>query len=251
MQTPAPTKKPTMPGLSDLLDALEKSIFEKLNCVKIGIVQAFYPGSATEAPSADVNIAFTQVVNIAPDGTRTLAEYSPLLRVPVCFQQGGGCIMTFPVTAGDECLLLFNDKQLDNWLLSGGGQPPTVNRAHDFSDAIALVGVRSNPRGIANISTTAAQLRSVAGTTYAEVDPDGETVTLAAPTQINLNSPIVRVAGVINVINENSEANPCNIAGAIAATGDIVAGSGAANIHLLTHHHTGVTVGGGNTGGPT
>jgi hypothetical protein len=249
-QYPAPVKKPTLPDFNILLEALKNEMMHQLNCVKIGVVQAFYPGNANNAPTVDVKVAFTQVISTAADGTRTLAEYAPLLKVPVSFQQGGGCIMTFPVAAGDECLILFNDMQLDNWLLSGAGQPPSIDRTHDWSDAIAIVGVRSNPRGIASISTATAQLRSITGDTYVEIDPSGQIVNIAAPVQINLNSPIVRVAGVIDVINENSESNPCNISGAISATGDIVAGAGSANIHLLTHHHTGVTPGGGNTGGP-
>lgn len=245
-QFPAPTKKPTKPRLPIVLETTKQELLEQINCVKIGVVQAFYPGNAETSPTVDVKIAFTQVVVIAPDGTRTLAEYAELKGVPVSFQQGGGCIATFPVAQGDECLLLFNDKQLDNWLLSGAGQPPTINRMHDWSDAMAIVGVRSNPRGIAGISTTTAQLRSLDGATYVEVDPAGQIVSIAAPVKIRLNSPIVEVAGVIDVLNENSVTTPCSINGSINATGDVV-GNG---ISLDSHRHTGVQTGGGDTGGP-
>ncbi len=223
-QVQAPIKKPTLPTLTILLESMVKQSMANLNCVKIGVVKAFYPGDAETAPTVDVEIAITQVTSVALDGTRTYASYPELVTIPVSFQQGGGCIHTFPVAAGDECLILFNDVQIDSWVDSGAGLPPPMNRTHDFSDAIALVGVRSNPRGIAGISATTSQLRSVDGSTYVELDAEGQAVNIVAPAGMNIIAPFVKVSG------------------------DVLAGDD--EISLVHHVHDGVQSGGSNTGEP-
>lgn len=168
-QVPAPIKKPTLPDLTTLLDTLKREIMADMNCAKVGIVQSF---DAT-LQEVEVKIAYTQVTSISTDGVRTLAEYPLLLRVPAQFVGGGGFTLTFPVAAGDECLVVFNDQQIDNWVLNGAGQPPSVDRVHDLSDGMAILGFRSNPRALQDVSTEAAQLRSDDGTTFVEVNAQG------------------------------------------------------------------------------
>lgn len=159
------------PSLTALFDAFRRDIQKNINCVRIGVIQSFSPGDASHGPTATVKIAQQQVTSISSDGVKTIAEYPLLLMVPVYFQSGGGFTHTFPIGENDECLLLFNDRELDNWLVQGPGQAPLTGRVHDLADAFALVGVRSNPRGLANISTTASQLRSDDGQTFVEVGP--------------------------------------------------------------------------------
>lgn len=152
-------------NLETLLLALKTDIMKNINCAKVGIIQSF---NAT-LQEVVVQIAFQQVTSTNPDGTRTLAEYPLLLNVPAQFCGGGGFTNTFPVTAGDECLVIFNDRQIDNWLISGGGQPPTIGRLHDLSDGLAILGFRSNPRALANVSTSSAQMRSDDGATVIDI----------------------------------------------------------------------------------
>lgn len=155
--------------LETLLFELTQEILKQLNCVKVGIIQSFNAGTQ----EATVQVAFQQVTSIAPDGTKTLAQYPLLLNVPVVFPSGGGFTLTFPIAAGDECVVLFNDRQIDTWLANGAGSPPETGRVHDLSDGIAIVGLRSNPRALASVSTTATQLRSDDGTTFVEVNSQG------------------------------------------------------------------------------
>ncbi len=170
MTTIVPTLQTvTPPSLTMLLDAHRRDITKNLNAVKVGVVEFF----DAEKQEATIKIAQQQVTSIAPDGTKTLADYPLLLNVPVAFQGGGGFTATFPISAGDECLLLFNDRELDNWLTNGPGLAPTTGRVHDLSDAIAIVGIRSNPRALGSVSTGAAQLRTDDGSTFVEVNPTG------------------------------------------------------------------------------
>lgn len=218
-QTVPNGKKPTIPSLTILLENLKADIFQQLNCVKIGTIKEFYPVLQT----VDVQIAYSQITSETLDGVRTLAEFPLLVNVPVYFQSGGGFTMTFPISEGDECLLLFNDRQIDNWVLSGSGKPPSIERAHDLSDAFALVGIRNNTRLLANVSTSTAQLRSDDGSTYVEVAGSG-IVNIVAPGGINFTTPLLTVSG------------------------DVVAG--VETISLVHHVHSGVQSGGSNTGEP-
>ena len=67
----------------------------------------------------------------------------PCVDVPVVFPMGGGYELTFPVSAGDECLLIFAERCIDGWFTTGQPTPPQDYRQHDLSDAFAIVGVRS------------------------------------------------------------------------------------------------------------
>ena len=185
---------PAQLTLSKLLESFRHDLMKNLNAVKIGIIQSFNP----ILQEAVVAIAFQRVTSIAPDGTETIANFPLLLNVPVYFPGGGGFTLTFPVSKGDECIILFNDCQIDNWIINGQIIPPTVGRVHDLSDGIALVGVRNNTRALANVSITTTQLRSDDGATYVEVAGGGIT-NIIAPTAINLTAPTVNITASTQV----------------------------------------------------
>lgn len=117
-------------------------------------------------------------------GATTWVNLPLLVDVPVCWQGGGGFTITLPVKAGDETLIVFSSRCIDAWWQSGGVQVQSELRMHDLSDGFAFVGVRSQARKLANVSTTAAQLRSDDGAAYIELAPGG-VVNIVAPGGIN------------------------------------------------------------------
>ena len=258
MTTQSPTYLNQFPAnQEEVLRAHKRDIQKAINCARVGIIKDYDPGQAgVRAPTASVLIAQQQVTSIAEDGTETLAPYPPLKECPVFFPSGGDFCLTFPVLVGDECLVLFHDRELDNWLINGTGTnnqglPPTTGRTHDISDAIVFVGMRSNPNAISAPSTTSVQLRSNDNSTYVEV-AGGQVVNIIAPGGINLNGVHIDAVGnmtvpeTLNVQNTGGAATPSTVNGGFKVTGgDIVADS----ISLKNHVHTGVTTGGGNTGG--
>jgi hypothetical protein len=58
--------------------------------------------------------------------------------------------LSFPVNPGDECMVLFNDRDIDNWFVNNSNPQLASSRLHSFSDAILLIGVRSKAKAIAN-----------------------------------------------------------------------------------------------------
>jgi len=117
----------------------------------------------------------------APDGSMQWVALPLLLDCPVVFPRGGGCTLTFPVSKGDECLIVFASRCIDAWWSSGGIQVQSEFRMHDLSDGFALPGPFSQATKISNISTTAAQLRSNDGEAYLQLNPTSHEIDIVTP----------------------------------------------------------------------
>ena len=122
------------PDLVDVLANLKIDIFSSLNCVKVGAIQSFDVNKKT----AQVQILFKRTLQ---DGT--IQSQRVLVDVPVFTLQGGGGSLQMPITAGDQCILLFSDRRLDEWYQNGSEAAPGDARMHDLSDGIALVGINA------------------------------------------------------------------------------------------------------------
>ena len=83
-----------------------------------------------------------------------------LIHLPVICMTGGGYSLTFPVKQGDEVLVVFACRCIDQWWGFGGVQPQAEFRLHDISDGFAIIGPRSKPRALPSYSTNSVQLRS-------------------------------------------------------------------------------------------
>ncbi|MGP8474840.1 Gp138 family membrane-puncturing spike protein [Burkholderia sp. PR2] len=129
----------------------------------------------------------------AEDGSTKTVALPLLVDCPVQFPSGGNCTLTFPVTPGDECLVVFADSAIDAWWQSGGVGEKVSVRNHDLSDGFALLGFRSQPRVLSNVSTSSTQLRSDDGSTFVDLNPTAGTLKLVAPTLIDLTAPNVVV----------------------------------------------------------
>lgn len=123
-----------------------------------------------------------------PDGSYEAVNLPLLPDVPVVFPRGGGATLTFPVSAGDECLVVFSSRCIDAWWQSGGIQLPMEPRMHDLSDGFAILGPQSQAKKIANISTTAVQLRSDDGQAYVQLNPSTHRVDTITPGDVTVQA---------------------------------------------------------------
>lgn len=122
------------PKLYDLMQSLKSDIFKSFNAVKVGAVQSF----DAEKRTATVQVSFKrQLYN------GTIESFPILVDCPVFTLHGGGAAVTLPITAGDECLVLFADQNIDAWYANGGQQVPLDLRRHSPADALAVVGLNS------------------------------------------------------------------------------------------------------------
>lgn len=82
------------------------------------------------------------VFNRVVDGeTIELPEFS---EIPVLFISGGGSSDRMPIAVGDYALLIFIERCIDDWVFGKDFGSPREPRMHDYSDAIAIVGLYNN-----------------------------------------------------------------------------------------------------------
>ena len=143
-----------------------------------------------------------QGIRTLKDGTRQPVTISPIHDVPVHFPGGGGHLFTFPVAKGDECLIMFAERSIDNWHQHGGVQQPSDWRMHDINDAFALVGTRSQPSVPGSVSANTVQMRSDDGLTYIEFNGLAGTINLKCFNKVTIDAPELHVTGQITCDSE-------------------------------------------------
>jgi hypothetical protein len=107
-------------------------------------------------------------------------DIPPITNVPVQFPSAGGFSLTFPVKKGDEVLLVFGERSIDTWQQSGGIQQPLDRRKHDYTDAIAIIGLHSKGRAVESYSTDSVDLRSDDGEYSVSIKSDSVEIKASA-----------------------------------------------------------------------
>lgn len=171
-----------------------------------------------------------------PDGSE---EDMPILNaVPVIWPRSGGASMTFPVKRGDGCLVMFSQRSIDEYKSDGKLTTPLDPRAHDLSDAVAIMGFVSFGAGGGSDDAVEIKFGDTTITVKEDgVEIEGGNITIKGPTKIEgnleLEGDFTVTGGSGGVVNINSPGlfhNSRNI-------GD-------------SHTHGGVQTGGGSTGAP-
>lgn len=132
------------PDLGQIIKTSGLSIASELNCMRIAIVQEFYPEDLT----VQVQIAGKKTIGLNSDGSQRVREYAPIY-AKICYCNP---FITYPIKKGDECVLLFSDREIESWFISGDVNPEGYSRMHDLTDAVALFGIRSIPNMISILS---------------------------------------------------------------------------------------------------
>lgn len=142
-----------------------------------GVVQSYDPKKKTCTVQPAIQARITNAVT----GAHTWVDLPLLLDCPVFFPSGGGCTLTFPITKGDECLVVFSCRCIDEWWVKGGTKNKQITlRMHDLSDGFAFVGVSSNTQVQPQLNTSSVQLRSNDGKSYIELNPKSGDITVSA-----------------------------------------------------------------------
>lgn len=144
----------TEPTLRDLMQNVKDDVSSSINCINIGKIISFNSAIQT----AVVQIQIKRIDSIKTDGTVLYKQVPLLFDCPVVVMFGGGASLTFPISAGDSCLVLFNDREIDNWFATGQQSVVNTQRTHSISDGIALVGINSLQSAIQNYLTAGIRL---------------------------------------------------------------------------------------------
>lgn len=197
--TPNINVNPEEVDMQTFCNEFKKNIMFSLNCHHIGTIQEFDSTNQT----ATVTINYQRVLLNQSGGNyvNTLVPYPLITRCPVIILSGSGNTLTFPISQGDTCLLLFNDRDFDNWFngLENGGVG--TSRAHAFTDAIALVGLSNLNGSIQNYDAQRAVISTPQGTKVG-VNLNNKATILNTSTTLGtqLNTLITQVNNLLNAV---------------------------------------------------
>lgn len=205
---------------------------------------------------SDTTINCQPVINRVVNGESIkLPEF---VEVPCITLQGGGSYISMPISEGDYCLLMINERCFDSWYNGQDFVSPLELRMHDYSDAFAIVGVNPQAQDISIPDVIEIKGDSEQEGNYTitgDVDVTGS-YTQLGNFELTGNMEItgnVIINGTLTVNGAIAGQNFTGIGGTpmtstadIQTTGDITAGA----ISLKNHVHGGVQTGGGTTGGP-
>lgn len=236
----------------EVYDSILKGAKQSIRVSMPGVIKSFDPETVTCV--VEVSIYIPKPESAEGKSIDRLAQdnvfYPLILDAPVIFPRGGGCTLTFPISAGDECLVIFADRCIDFWWQNGGVQNGSRGRMHDYSDAFVIPGPQSQAKKISGISTTAAQLRTDDGTAFIELSAGGD-ITATTTGNATINAPEIVLNGNVTISGNLSQGmgdggGTATMRGPVTVTNDVTAGGKS----LMTHKHGGVETGSGNTGEP-
>ena len=168
------------------------------------------------------------------------------IEVPIINFLGGSSSIQMPLAVGDYAVLFVVERCFDEWYSGNDFKPPLEARIHDYSDCIALVGLK-NMSGELDIPTVIKMM----GDAYQE----GNYEHLGNRTQtgdyILTGNQIINgnltVNGNIKCTGTISASNFTGLdGGSMTSSSDIISDG----ISLQSHTHSGVQSGGSNTGIP-
>lgn len=203
------------PSLADILIEHKRDIFLSLNCHAIATIKEFNAAKQT----VKATIAYRKLIAISEKGVpkEKLEPYPTLVDCPVIVLGGGGFHLTFPIKEGDKCLILFNDRDMDNWIAGSFDSAPPTDRAHSFADGIALVGLNK----VADFDTTRASLShggggkvEVTNTDLINIANDAETLKALMQDLISAVNDLVTATAAITVLSAapgNATTAPVNV----------------------------------------
>lgn len=179
--------------------------------------------------------------------------------VPVMMFGGDGVALSFNLKAGDLGWVKANDRDISILLQSYRESAPNTLRKHSFQDAVFIPDVM---RGLtlAGEDETHAVLQTLDGSVRVAIWPDRVKITAGGmfaevgPSNVTLqNGASSAVLTPSGITFATSGASATMGAGGTQFTGhvDFPDGVRIGGIEFGTHKHTGVTPGGGNSGGPT
>jgi len=197
------------PSMYNVLEALRENINYNLNCVKVAIVESFNPDNLTVA----CRVANKRVIGLKDDGNQILQDY-PLIYAKVNYFGWGSAGATFPIQKGMEGILLFNDRELETWFLTGDGGNLAYDRNHNLSDAIFVCGVHSVPHmiQIALNSLHWYYYNSDVQICPAEQIINTTGITANLDESMNIEAPVVSMEGNLNAESAYTGVVPCGTA---------------------------------------
>ena len=181
-------------SLMAVLKVLKENIFDTMCCIKIGYIDSY----DYDTRVSRVVIYNKRVVGLNDKGEHILEDYPPLY-CKTLFLGGGGNGLNWNIEQGDECIVFFNDTEIETPWISGQVSDIKYGRQHNYTDAICLTGFTTLPK--------------------------------VTPTDTNLN--LYSKNGIIKLDGDTTVNGDLTVTGNLTVTGDATIGG----ISFLNHVH--------------
>lgn len=195
----------------------------RLNTSIPAIVNAFDPATQTVSATPAIRAKY-----VSPEGEVSYLSYPMITNIPLAITRGAGVRITYPVTVGKPCTLIFSQRSIDNFILEGAEANPVEGtnpltsaiRCMDLTDAMCFPGVLTTKDTVQNYSTNAIEIRSDDGKVAVSVKQDsltlkqdsatmtlsggnismeGATINITGTTAVNISSPNTTVGTVTTI----------------------------------------------------
>jgi hypothetical protein len=151
-----------------------------------------------------------------PDTGEVVLEEQPTIpNCPVAWESSNSASasITFPLSPGDECLIIWCEKAVDAWMSKGGdGNEPVELRQHDDSDAIVFPVLRSLPNALDDLAVDGDSIviRAGSGTEikFVTSGDDPEEVALAPRVSERINELLDKVEKMVTAFNGHTHQTP-------------------------------------------
>jgi len=195
------------PSLQDVLAAWKNDVMSSTNCHGVATIQSLrtvpVAGGSIRVVTATMNYSRTYYEKVS-EGNYQLKtfEYPMMIDCPMITIGGDTAALNMPVSPGDQCLILFNDRDLDNWFAGARTGPVASSRIHSFADAMALVGF--NPLGF-NFDPD----RAILTDGNAKVGFNASTNLLTLQNNlVSLKTTLTDIATALSLLNAATPGNP-------------------------------------------
>lgn len=240
------------PSIHEALKEVSLSSLAEMHFCRPGIIESF------DGTLAEVTPAIMR--KVYEDNVPKYVKLPLIVRVPIAvpFSSTAGLLLTVPIRTGDQCLLLFADRELDNFIEKGEVVPPetvgannkySLPRMHDLSDAVCLPGITLVTNAVPNWNNENIELRDRSRAKYVSVGAsgveysDGIATTTMRNGRVQTYAPNGFYVDAPNVFINDSTGNA-----SITGTWRAQELQTTAGFNANTHRHSGVQSGSSNTG---
>ena len=185
---------------TQIREVLDRALSRINTCIP-GIIRSFDSSNQTVTVSPAIKMKVTI------DNVQTFLDLPPLIEVPLVFPNIAslGFAITFPVSVGDSCLIVFSQRAIDNWHERDGVQPPEEgagSRHHDLTDAFAILAPVALPNAFDGWEENGIQIRNRDKSSLITLKEDsieikkGTTTLIMEETGITITGPVI-VNGIV------------------------------------------------------
>jgi hypothetical protein len=200
---------------------IAEELFELIEDQATANTRTSIPGVIESYDSSDQTCTVKPSINTPIKDSETgevIYDEPPIIpNCPVAWSSSADTSITWPISDGDTCMIVFSEKSIDGWMEQGGDNIDPVDlRQHDTSDAIVFPVLRpaAEPLDSDSVDDNAMVIKAKNGTEiHLGSSSPGKEVALAQDTKDTVNDLISKLNQFITNYNAHTHPTPAGPSG--------------------------------------